>query len=148
MKILLAVDESPGSEDAVLEIADRRWPAGTSVRLLHVIGKFVPPAAELWYDAEGSIEEANAEVVERQEEVMEQLATLLHRRDLQIEKVMTHGKAGECIVAEAEEWGADLIVLGSHGHGALARLLFGSVSRFVSEHASCSVEVVHTKWAA
>jgi nucleotide-binding universal stress UspA family protein len=148
MKILLAVDESAGSEDAVVEIAEMSWPAGTTVRLLHVIEKFVPPAAELWYDAEGSIGEANEGVVERQEELMEQLATLFEHRDLQIEKVIKHGKAGECIVAEAEEWDADLIVLGSHGHGALARLLFGSVSRFVSKHASCSVEVVHTKWAA
>jgi nucleotide-binding universal stress UspA family protein len=39
-------------------------------------------------------------------------------------------------------------VLGSHGHGPLAGLLFGSVSRFVNEHASCSVEVVPAKWAA
>lgn len=113
MKILLAVDESTGSEDAVLEIAQSRWPAGTMVRLVHVIEKFVPPAAELWYDAEGSIEEENEEVVERQEEVMEQLATLLQNRDLQIEKVIKHGRAGEGIVAEADEWGADLIVLGS-----------------------------------
>lgn len=148
MKILLAVDESPGSEDAVIQVAESRWPVGTVVRLIHVIERFVPPAAELWYDAEGSIEEANEEVIERQQEVLEQLAYLLHGRDLQIEKVIKHGKAGECIVDDAEEWGADLIVLGSHGHGALARLIFGSVSRFVNEHATCSVEVAHTKWAA
>ena len=148
MKILLAVDESPGSEDAVIEVAQRSWPPGTIVRMVHVIEKFVPPAAELWYDAEGSIEQANEEIVEQQEKVLEQLASILRGRSLKIEKTIKHGQTGECIVAEAEKWGTDLVVLGSHGHGKIVRLLFGSVSRFVSEHASCSVEVVHTKRAA
>ena len=57
--------------------------------------------------------------------------------------VIRNGNAGKCIQSEARDWKADLVVLGSHEHGALTRLLFGSVSRFVCEHAQCSVEVVH-----
>ena len=53
-----------------------------------------------------------------------------------------HGSPGQMIVAEAEKWGADLIVVGSHGYGFLERVFLGSVSDAVIHHAPCSVMVV------
>jgi nucleotide-binding universal stress UspA family protein len=55
------------------------------------------------------------------------------------------GGAKEVILDEAERWGADLIVVGSHGHHGLRRFLLGSVSRAVASHARCSVEIVRGK---
>lgn len=52
------------------------------------------------------------------------------------------GKAASAIVDEAIEWNADLIVVGSHGHGFWGRALLGSVSDEVVHHAPCSVMVV------
>jgi nucleotide-binding universal stress UspA family protein len=46
------------------------------------------------------------------------------------------------IIENAEAWGADLIVLGSHGRRGLKRFLLGSVSETVMRHAHCSVEIV------
>jgi len=45
------------------------------------------------------------------------------------------------ILKEADEWLADLIVVGSHGISVTERLLIGSVSQRVMTHASCSVRV-------
>ena len=48
---------------------------------------------------------------------------------------------------KAKKWGADLIVLGSHGYRGLQRFLLGSVSHAVVAHAPCSVEIVRKREA-
>jgi nucleotide-binding universal stress UspA family protein len=50
-------------------------------------------------------------------------------------------RAAEAIVAEATEWGADLIVLGSPRRSEFATRLFGSVTLRVLQHAPCPVLV-------
>lgn len=52
------------------------------------------------------------------------------------------GTAARAIVERAEEWGADLIVVGSHGYGFWKRAWLGSVSDRVAHHAPCSVLIV------
>ena len=46
------------------------------------------------------------------------------------------------LLAQAKEWDADLIVLGSYGRRGMDRILMGSVSESVALHAHCSVEVI------
>jgi nucleotide-binding universal stress UspA family protein len=52
------------------------------------------------------------------------------------------GDAGPMIVWVAEQIGADVVVVGSHGRGALKRMVSGSVSEYVVHHAPCPVLVV------
>ena len=54
------------------------------------------------------------------------------------------GPAEQAIVEEAENWGADLIVMGSHGYGFWQRAVLGSVSNSVAHHAPCSVLIVRS----
>ena len=51
------------------------------------------------------------------------------------------GRPTEVLLAESER--AEMLVLGSRGHGGFAGLLLGSVSSACAEHASCPVLVVH-----
>jgi len=52
------------------------------------------------------------------------------------------GSAKRAILEDADTFGADLIVVGSHGHGHFERFRLGSVSHAVAIHAECSVEIV------
>jgi nucleotide-binding universal stress UspA family protein len=53
-----------------------------------------------------------------------------------------HGNPADVLVEEAEESGADLIVVGTRGLNAARRLVLGSVSTNVVQHAPCDVLVV------
>jgi len=52
------------------------------------------------------------------------------------------GDARQVILDQAKDWGADLIVVGSHGYRGIDRFMLGSVSESVAMHAHCSVEVI------
>ncbi|MEX2569970.1 MAG: universal stress protein [Gemmatimonadota bacterium] len=54
------------------------------------------------------------------------------------------GDPAKVIVAEAESWGADLLVLGTHGRTGTTRFMMGSVAESVLRHAPCDVLVIPT----
>lgn len=58
----------------------------------------------------------------------------------QVEVQVVEGSAGPALVAAAE--GADTLVVGSQGHGAVSTLLLGSVSSYCVHHATCPIVVV------
>lgn len=60
--------------------------------------------------------------------VMRAAGTRLRRARLECEQVVLHGKAAAEIAAFARKCKYDLIVMGSHGYGAIERLLLGSVA--------------------
>jgi nucleotide-binding universal stress UspA family protein len=61
-------------------------------------------------------------------------------KDVTIERKAVEGMAAQVLVDEAE--GADLLVVGSRGHGGFAGLLLGSVSQQCAQHASCPVVII------
>jgi nucleotide-binding universal stress UspA family protein len=64
------------------------------------------------------------------------------RTGCRIEEVVRVGQAHQQILAVAEEEDADLVIVGSHGRGALERIVFGSTLRKVIRAARCAVLVV------
>jgi len=65
--------------------------------------------------------------------------------EVPIEKIVVEGAAAEILVEESE--GADLLVVGSRGHGGFAGLLLGSVSQQCAHHAACPVVIIRAKAA-
>jgi nucleotide-binding universal stress UspA family protein len=145
MRILLAVDGSPYSAVAAESVLSRPWPKGTVVRVVSAVETIVPPAAELWYDAGGSLEEANRQIVQQAEQLTNKVGEMVRASGLTVETAVRRGDPRSVILDEAKEWGADLIVVGSHGYSGIKRLLLGSVAQSVVSHAPCSVEVVRQK---
>jgi nucleotide-binding universal stress UspA family protein len=60
-----------------------------------------------------------------------------------VEIVVEYGHSAPVLISESEH--ADLLVVGSHGHGALTGMLLGSVSVHCVSHAACPVVVVRTR---
>jgi nucleotide-binding universal stress UspA family protein len=145
MKLLLAIDNSEYSTEAIREVARRPWPPKTIVRVLTVVEPIPPPAAELWYDASGSIERVQQEMTKRATQLTQKASESLKKKGLKIESAVREGDARSLVVDEARKWSADLIVLGSHGYTGIKRLLLGSVAASVVSHAPCSVEIVRRK---
>jgi len=146
MKIILATDGSPCSEAAVMEVARRPFPEDSEVR---IISAFEPPApltSEPWLSSTSYFEEVERIEHEQARAAVEQAAARLREGqqngELRITTQVLRGSPKRVIVEEAERWGADLIVVGSHGLKSWERLLLGSVSQTVALHAPCSVEVV------
>lgn len=80
-------------------------------------------------------------------EQLQSLATKVRQAGLTVEFCQLMGSTGRVICEFAESWGAELIVMGSHGHAGLKELLLGSVSNYVVHHASCSVLIIKSPMA-
>lgn len=143
MKILLAIDGSSCSDAAVREVARRPWPEGSLVKVLNVYEIPMPPTPEGWAMPANYYEEMDVSLRKQAQHVIEQaVETLKANKALSIDASFLPGPPKAVIIDEAEAWGADLIVVGSHGYSAWKRFLLGSVSQAVVSHAKCSVEVV------
>jgi len=146
MKILLAIDGSPCSERAVEEVARRPWPADSQVRIISVVEPPAPLVAEPYMGMTGYLDEVETLKRKQAVEVLERATAKLRggaeSAGLQVSTEVLNGSPKRIIVEEAETWGADLVVVGSHGYRSWERMLLGSVSQAVAAHAECSVEIV------
>lgn len=145
MKILLATDGSKSSNEAVNEVATRPFPPNTQVRIVSAYER-TPLMTRL--EPMGVMEETYAQedhlALEAAKEVTENAAKVLRQKNpaLTVTTIALDGSPKSVILDEAEVFGADLIVVGSHGYGMVERFLLGSVSQAVALHAKCSVEIV------
>jgi len=151
MKILLAVDGSPCSEAAIEELARRPWPEGSSVKVLTAYEVPAAPTAETWALPMNYFEEMDVALRKQAQNVVDDAIQKLKPRlskTIALDGALLPGPPRAVILDEAERWGADLIVVGSHGYRAWERFLLGSVSQAVVSHAKCSVEVVRCRPAS
>jgi nucleotide-binding universal stress UspA family protein len=145
MKILLAVDGSPCSQEVVNEIASRPWPSNSEFRIVSAFQIPVAPTPEAWIILPKAYDDMECAVRAQAQKVVNAGFAKLKKALGQSVDVTTQilpGSPASAILEEAERWNANLIVVGSHGYGAWHRLVLGSVSQAVVIHAKCSVEVV------
>jgi nucleotide-binding universal stress UspA family protein len=142
VKILLAVDDSKFSEAATKAVVRQAHVKDTEVRVLHV----VEPPSLLVAREMGGYDPALEEVWEKESKhakvFVEKTAESLRSHGLKVSTSVHQGDPKSLIIDAADEWHADLIVLGSHGRNGLDRFLMGSVSEAIARHAHCSVEIV------
>jgi nucleotide-binding universal stress UspA family protein len=136
--ILVPVDFSDVSEKVVETAAKVAAAFGSKVILVHVAE---PEPEFVGYDPGPlTVRVAVATDIHADQRRLEALKQKLGAAD--VLALQVQGSTPEEILKLAREHGADLIVIGSHGHGALYHLFVGSVANAVLKDAACPVMVV------
>lgn len=137
MRILLATDGSDEAHGATAYLRTFPLPDRSRVRVLTVASLDAGPPAVF-----ESAETYRRRVRERAAAVSLAAQHALRERWADAEARVADGDAREEIVRMAEEWAADLVVLGARGLTPLKRALLGSVSTAVAHHVHCPVLLV------
>ncbi|HJS70562.1 MAG TPA: universal stress protein [Gaiellaceae bacterium] len=136
--IVVGTDGSPHAERALefAAVEARRRDA-----VVHVVTAWHVPAA-VYRPGFAPMMNPSLEESTRQaaEEIAARAAENLRARGLDAETSVCHAQAAEALVQQAE--GADLLVVGSRGHGGFSGLLLGSVSQQCAHHAPCPTMIV------
>lgn len=141
MNVLLAIDGSPCSDAAAKEVGNRPWPPGSEIRVITVDAPIDPSPFRTGPTVYDEL------VLQLRDEARARLWNAVQSLrakapDLNVSFALLVGSPREEILEEAKRWGAQLIVVGSHGKGIIEWSLLGSVSLAVALYAPCSVEIV------
>lgn len=149
-KILIAIDYNPSSQkvaEAGNKIAQL---TGAEVCLLHVMANITHYGMRYptfmgyeGYDAGAVDINAVNEMRGVTEEYLQSVAK--HLNNDRVTTHLTEGDAGRAILEYADKWNADLIVLGTHSHSVLEKLLMGTVASTVIEKTRVPVYLVPVK---
>ncbi|WP_205873246.1 universal stress protein [Mycobacterium camsae] len=139
--VLVGVDGSPASNAAVVWAARDAELKNLQLTVVHIVNTDVatwppmpyPETWGVWQEDEGR--KVLAEAVKIAEEAV------LTDRKLNIKTDLVHSTPVSAMIEMSKD--AAILVLGSAGRGAVARLLLGSVSASLVRHASCPVAIIH-----
>ncbi|MEO6319357.1 MAG: universal stress protein [Polaromonas sp.] len=139
MKILLAVDGSSYTKKmlAYLTTHDEFFSANNEYSVL-TVQPALPPHAR----AAVGKEVVDSYYADETEKVMAPVATFLTHHGINARSDWKVGPIGETIAKFADEGKFDLLIMGSHGHGALGNLIMGSVATQVLAHSKVPVLLV------
>lgn len=143
MNILVALDLSDATEKVLQTVTRVAQSTDAEVWLLHV----AEPDPDFVGYAAGPevVREQVAKEFRDQHRAVQTQADALRDRGVKATALLIQGPTVETILKEAERLSADLIIVGSHGHGALYDLVAGSISLGVLKKADTPVLVVPTR---
>ncbi len=142
IRVTIAHDGSTASDAALDQFALFKWGSSTAVHLLNVVPIVRTFRQDLFPEMvlERAKQREQAQIsAERASERVKHVAPKIEPNVIESEHV------GESIINFAEVQGSNLIVMGEHHRNPLARLMLGSVSRYVLRHAGCSVWISREK---
>jgi nucleotide-binding universal stress UspA family protein len=141
MKNILAAIDFSERTPAVLRLAsDQARAFGAHLWLVHAAA---PEPGFVGYDAgPQSVRDNVAKHIRERHREIQQMAENLRAPGLEVTSLLVRGSTVKALLAEAEKLSADLIVLGSHGHGLMHRVLLGSVSQAILQKSGVPVLLI------
>ena len=141
-RILVPLDLMDVSESVLPVVADMARGAGATVRLLHV----APMPDAVLTDDGRVIAYVDQEMARVEAEVMDYLAAqCMALDDVPVERAIRFGRPVDEILQDAEEFGADLLVLTAGHHRDLNRILLGSTAEQVCRRTTLPVVVLRPR---
>ncbi len=143
MRVVLAVDGSIAADRARDFVARLALPADTLVRAVAVMDGGPALSGTAWSD---DASESKHGTESHRQHLLQALDTTRETLEAagisHVDSVLLLGVPAHAIIDEADDYHADLLVVGHRGRGALATTLLGSTSTALVEHAHCPVLVV------
>lgn len=161
MKILVAYDGSTSADDALGDLPRAGLPRQADVLIVHIQENWQSPPSSAGESVGAQKVVSNSAAIAAQSarnarkeapsEIENELAAMLARASERLTSffpewttqtlILRNSPARE-IIRQAEDWNADLIVVGSHGHAGIKQPAMGSISQKIANEAACSVRVV------
>ncbi len=140
-KILIAIDSSAYSMNAAKKGFELAHQLKAAIGLIYVIDR---NKESMNVELGITPEESQTVLLRQAEENISQLIKMYDGID-EILRFTPEGFPKKEVINTAKEWGADLIVMGTHGRTGLTHLLVGSVAEYVIKHAGIPVMVISSK---
>jgi nucleotide-binding universal stress UspA family protein len=118
------------------------WPIGTDIRVVSVIEPLPPVTAAEWAGPISTVQDSyppEADAVAQS--ILENACQAFAHTRAEVSSEALRGRAATRILERAREVEADLIIVGSRGHGTIASMVLGSVGAEVADLADCPVLV-------
>ena len=141
-KVLVPIDGSPASRRGLDEAIRIAKDQGAELRLLHVLNEWLTVSPDATGAATGAVSEglrASANLILDEGDVLARRGGITPDTVL-LEQIGT--PVGAVILKHAEEWGADLIVCGTHGRRGVRRLVMGSDAEYLLRHTRVPILLV------
>jgi nucleotide-binding universal stress UspA family protein len=143
-RILVPVDGSPASLRGLDEAVNLARATGAALRLVHIVNEFFFDAAytpsPIYEPLRESLRIDGQRVVARAQATVRQAGVEFESNLIET----VSGRVSDLILADAGNWQADLIVMGTHGRRGIARLTLGSDAEMVLR--SASIPVLLVRW--
>ena len=154
-KYLIALDDSEHSFETLNTVLSRSFPPNSFFKVISVAEPLPYQAYSGLGPWEGAGSEEFSNLVDKTieaeksgaEKVVANACEKLKAQfpDATVDGAVLEGYARDRILATAQEWPADLLIIGSHGRRGISEFVLGSVSKAVASHSPCSVLVVRPK---
>ena len=143
MKILVAIDFSPITEQVLLKTKEIALKANAKVWITHVVA---PDPDFIGYEVGPQTErDFIARKFHEKHIAIQELAKKMKNEGVQVTPLLLQGPTTETILEEADGIDADVIVVGSHGHGMMYNIFIGSISKEVLKHSKRPVLIIPVK---
>jgi len=154
-RILCPTDYSPTSDNAVRYAVEFARKVGAHVRFVHIMSPGAVPEKPVITPEESAVSVLPAAPAAQPEEdgdalpdIFSQVLMAEKKKGLNADFRVLKGEAPKVIAEQAHSWGADLIIMGSHGRTGLQRIMMGSVAEEVFRCSDIPVLLVKEQAAA